>query len=251
MIILSIVGLGAFLVACTIVGIRLLLLWRRTRELPELAIGLAFLLGGALGYVPVVIATAVPDLPDRIATATFATGILALDVGAGALWLFTWRVFHPADPWAKRLFIAAIVLLLGTFVGQVATGGFSGTAYVHSLWYWAGFLTRASAFAWAAVESLRYHSALRKRARLGLAARSDVDVFLAWGVATTSAFLIFVLTALGIAMGDRELPVLVRVAQSFAGLVAAGSIWLTFFPPALYTQFVRSGRAPEESTRDA
>ncbi len=251
MTLLSIAGIGAFLLACTIVGIRLLLLWWRTRELPELAVALAFLFGGALGYVPIVVATSVPSLPEPVSTTTLAAGILALDLGAGALWLFTWRVFRPADSRARLLFLGAITLMFCAFVGQVAAGGLSVTAHQHSGWYWAGFLARASAFAWGALESFLYFSVLRKRARLGLTGRSDANVFLLWGVATGAAFLIFTMTALGMLLNESQLPAPLLVAQSLVGLTAAGAIWLTFFPPAWYTQCLEHRAVPDESSRDA
>lgn len=251
MIVLTMIGLAAFLLACTVVGVRLLLHWRRSRELPELAIGLAFLLGGALGYVPVVVTSVVVSLPTQLSTAVFAAGILALNVGAGALWVFTWQVFRPGDPWARLLFFAAITLLFGSFVGQAATGGLSAATHVHSGWYWAGFLARAGAFGWGAVESFVHYIALRKRARLGLAAWPDANVFLLWGVATSAAFLIFAMTALGVAASESQLPAPIVFGQSFAGLTSAGAIWLTFFPPARYTQYLRRRAEPQDGSEDA
>ena len=47
---LGLLGFGTFLTVSVVVGTRLLLLARRTRKLPELAIGLNFILAGAVGY---------------------------------------------------------------------------------------------------------------------------------------------------------------------------------------------------------
>ena len=62
----ALVGLSAYCLVSLVVGIRLLLLARRTRELPELLIGLAFLTGGAIGYTILVASTQLlekaPDL---------------------------------------------------------------------------------------------------------------------------------------------------------------------------------------------
>ena len=47
---LGLIGFGSFLTVSAVVGVRLLLLARRTRRLPELAIGLNFVLAGLIGY---------------------------------------------------------------------------------------------------------------------------------------------------------------------------------------------------------
>ena len=54
--ILGVIGFGSFLAVSLAVGTRLLLLARRTRRLPELAMGLNFLLAGFIGYALLVAA---------------------------------------------------------------------------------------------------------------------------------------------------------------------------------------------------
>jgi hypothetical protein len=44
------VGFAAFFVASLTAGVRLVMLWRRTRELPELLIGIGVLGIGPVGY---------------------------------------------------------------------------------------------------------------------------------------------------------------------------------------------------------
>jgi hypothetical protein len=43
-------GMGAFFVVALLVAVRMLLLWRRTRGVPELCLGLSLLCIGPLGY---------------------------------------------------------------------------------------------------------------------------------------------------------------------------------------------------------
>src|SRR4030095_10405499 len=53
---LGIAGSIAFSLACAVVGVRLLLLARRTRHAPELAMGVAFVSSGAVGFTFTVVA---------------------------------------------------------------------------------------------------------------------------------------------------------------------------------------------------
>jgi hypothetical protein len=71
-------GMLAFLLTSLAVGVRLLLLWRRTRELPELTIGLAFVLAGFAGGVLIQLGKALDS--DLLRGAAVAT------LHAGALW---------------------------------------------------------------------------------------------------------------------------------------------------------------------
>ena len=64
MLVLAAIGGGAFFLASTIVSIRLLLLARRTRALPELLIGSGLLVLGAIGY-PLAIAVDATGRPAR------------------------------------------------------------------------------------------------------------------------------------------------------------------------------------------
>ena len=60
---LGLVGFGAFLAVSAVVGFRLLLLARRTRRLPELAIGLNFVFAGLVGYGLLIAAESLRVLP--------------------------------------------------------------------------------------------------------------------------------------------------------------------------------------------
>ena len=48
---LAVVGLLVFLFATASIGLRLLGLWRKTRQLPELTVGISYLFGGTPALV--------------------------------------------------------------------------------------------------------------------------------------------------------------------------------------------------------
>jgi hypothetical protein len=88
----------AFALASTVVGGRLLWVARRTREAPELAMGLAFVVSGAIGFPLLIAAQAV----QQASGPTAATHLL-MALGAGftfsgyvGLGVGCWRIFRPA-----------------------------------------------------------------------------------------------------------------------------------------------------------
>ena len=92
---LGLIGFGSFLAVSTVVGIRLLLLARRTRRLPELAIGLDFILAGSIGYgLLIAVESLHLFVPPYSGWASFA-GVTAISAGTACLALFTRRVFRP------------------------------------------------------------------------------------------------------------------------------------------------------------
>jgi hypothetical protein len=204
------------------VGVRLLLLWRHTRELPELTIGLAFVLAGFVGGVLIHLGTVLNSaVLGRGAVATLHAGALCLAV-------FTWRVFRPDALWAGSL-VAALAAGAGLALLGGSGYGTEGAARGGTI-FWLGFVCRAAPFGWAALESGLYYTRMRRRAQIGLA---DADVarrFLFWAVGSGCVFWIWCQSGTLIALGhDPNLggPLLVR---SLIGLVAAGALWCAFFP---------------------
>jgi hypothetical protein len=137
---LILVGFGAFFVTSLAIGLRLLWLWRRTRQLPELLIAIGILCVGPVGFSLSVVGQASSDTAPMLSRASLATALLSIAVGTIAQYTFNWRVFHPenrrlrgllglADPivvnrfllWAIGIGAAGIGTLIGAVV-QMATG---------------------------------------------------------------------------------------------------------------------------------
>ncbi|MBW2243461.1 MAG: hypothetical protein JRH01_15875 [Deltaproteobacteria bacterium] len=174
-------GLVAFLLVSLAVGLRLLLLWRKTHGLPELMIGAGFLVGGAFGFIPehLVIAGAIQAPWDG---PILAVAELAIRATAVLCAVFTWRVFQPESGWARNLTLGIGAALA---LAYVAHPGPWATAETPLAWQ-ASILTalvRSGAFAWAAVEALREGMMARRRARLGLVSPATARRFLLWGFA--------------------------------------------------------------------
>lgn len=237
---LSAIGFGVFLTASLGVGIRLILLARRTRQLPELCVGVAMLCFGPFGYGLVLAARLLPDLPRGAAVSLSLAGLTGVSLGAAALLLFAWRVFRPHEAWARAASLAGFALLSISSLADALGRALVSLEGV-GVWLWLAFATRTLPLVWIVLESLRYYQTMRRRSALGLADPVVGEGFLLWGLgavcATLSAVCAIVtraVTGLSVMrMPEMVLPI------SLLSLTAVVTIWLAFFPPAAYLRALR------------
>ncbi len=237
----SLLGFGSFVAVSFIVGLRLLLLARRTREVPELAIGVA-LFGGGLGYCFYILAFVTKLLPEDMRFTGYLAAITCLDVGLSFHLLGVWRVFRPGARWAAGGFSCGVAALISHLFVAVLSYDPSGARGFFAFWLFNG--VAAAGYTWSAYECFRYHALLRKRARLGLAEPEMVHRLLLWACAGSAALLLIGLGIFNRLTVEHGVDPRVMVAQSLLGLVSAVSIWLAFFPPAAYLRLVTSHKAP-------
>ena len=235
---LAALGGMSFVLASLVMGFRLLRLARRTRELPEFAIGLALFLMGGFGYPLVSVARLATGIPEGLRVALFLVSVLFNLVGTLAVCVFNWRVFRPTQRWAPCLtlvFSGAVAGALG--LQSVAPGLAAAALHNEGTGYHLFMALLGTPIAWAAFESLRYHDLLRKRARLGLADPVVVNRILLWGAGMLSAFVISIVSsALAFSGVDVATTPIGAVVIAPLGLIAAACVWLAFLPPAAYTR---------------
>jgi len=235
--VLGLVGFASFIAVSAVVGVRLLLQARRTRRLPELAIGANFVIAGALGYSLLLASESLHLFPRRLEGAASFAGVTGLSIGAGLLALFSQRVFRPTSPIA----LAA----LGALAGWLASG-ICGSWVLHVrqietgpggwLGHWAPNLGLLAAYGWATAESLRYHALMRRRVRLGIANPLVSNRFLLWGIGTLAGSAVTLLHLVAQMLGAYELPPSFVGVVSLLVLIAAIAEWLAFFPPRAWRQ---------------
>lgn len=233
--VLGLIGFGTFLVVSLAVGVRLLALARRTRKLPELAIGLNFVLAGAVGYALLLAAESLRLLPQPQAGWASFAGVVAISVGAAAVALFSCQVFRPNGLVAPALVAALVGWLCTGVVGswvlhlrQVAEGpgGWLGR--------WAPNLGLLAAYAWSSFEPLRFHALMRRRLRVGIGDPLVANRLLLWGVGTAAIAAVTLIHLAAQALGHYELPSSLVSVVSVLVLIAAVAEWLAFFPPQAY-----------------
>jgi len=232
----------AFCLFCLVIGVRLLLLSRRTGARPERLLGLGLAATGGVGYGLLIIVSlarqANGGAPSDLMTGLGLVGKAVHDLGVLAMLGFILSVFRPGERWARALASAMAVVLLVGYVGNAVTGGFSESR-AQGFWYWLGFTAIGTYPMWAAAEAFRYHGLMRKRRALGLADPIVVNRFLMWGVASlfsvAAIWTISLPAMLGLSL-EEQLRI-APLAMSITGLWGIGAIssyWLTFFPPAWY-----------------
>ena len=241
--------LGVLALAClgvvgTLVGARLLLLARRTRELPELAIGLGLVFITVVG-APL---SSVGRLPSLVSTplgdAVFALGLVFSLTGIELVYVFTWRVFHASARWARMVPVLAGVALAVQLAGLLIAsqrGGTMAEILPHTRpWGLAIVGMVALAFGWTAFESLRYHARLRRRLPLGLADPVVANRVLLWGVSGVATWCLC--TALAGSMLAGQAPLrdpLPLAIIALSGIVTSLAWYLAFLPPAAWTRMLR------------
>ncbi len=244
----SLAALGglAFVLASLVLGIRLLALGARTRRLPEVCIGLALLLMGGLGYPLIMAARMAVRFSDPARIGVMAFAILLMAVGTFAVGVFNWRVFRPGEGWARALAIAtgfSLVLCIGL---QLAGPGLRAAAVDNQGLGFRLFLLHSGWLtAWGAYESLRAWSRLRLRLRIGLADPVVCERVLLWGIASVASATVSVTSTIAGFLGINFAATAFGAAVTAPlGLIAAGSMWLAFVPPAGYLRRVRARALP-------
>jgi len=230
-------GLGVPILL-SLLSLRLFRLASRTGELPELLVGIYFLL------VPFGISLAIRI--DRFApeeAAPLRAAANALATGGGiALLLFTWCVFRREERWARSFAFGGSAILAGIWALGLALG-----AYASDLSFFL-LLPAYASYAWVFAESLRYYRLLLRRQRLSLADPVLVNRFLLFAIWTGSVVAITLLAVTGSiaqwlsgslhaggALGD---PLVLGTARLLS-LPIAVSLWLTFLAPARYHAWLR------------
>lgn len=240
-----------------IVGGRLLLLSHRTRQLPELALGLDFLLIGGLGYPLAIAADALVGRSLLVAGVVATVASLTVShLGMLGHCAFTRLVFRPQERWARALVGAcALAVVIGFALGVHVGAGWLARGIATPAERMGGTLflmaVSTATCAWSATEAFSYHAKMRRRLSLGLVEPVVANRFLLFGIHSTS-------TTIGCLVNawfavTSPLSVLDPTALSIAGLcggVGAVAVILGFMPPARYLRWiaarhaVRTARAP-------
>jgi hypothetical protein len=238
------------------VGLRLLVLARRNGwAAPELTLAAYFLFSAVLATPPqIIVYGGMSDprlaVPDALARPLLAFAVGMMVIGAGAIYVFTWKTFHPERLFAKAIVLLGCLCLVAGYLVEALYEGFTPVIFA-GVGHWIGWLGRSAAMFGVCFESLRYYRMLRRRLRIGLADPVVTDRFLLWTVWAAASTLNYVADLL-----SRSIYVLlyrtteavpeylaattgpVIVVTMVLGSVSAVTLFLTFFPTPAYRRWV-------------
>jgi hypothetical protein len=243
------VGFLAFFFASLVVGIRLILLWTRTRELPELLIGVGVLGIGPVGFgsqrvASVLLVNAQASDADGAIPASVMVltliGATSAVIGVACKLFFNTRVYHADSQLMARLMWAGVVGVIGLLVYRISIGDLLPTASPSVLAHVQSF-AQIFVLLWGSAEALSYWRRMQRRTALGLADPAVTNRFLLWGIGAGAAGVgSLVGTVAALALGQANVQVgWVVVSSSMHGLVAAIALSLAFVPPPSYLRWVR------------
>jgi hypothetical protein len=246
------------LVLSLVVGLRLLVKARRGGwPVPELTLALYFLLSAFLGTPPqIVVYGGMGDarlaVSEPASRSLLAFAVLAMAIGAAAIYVFTWKTFRPERMWAKAIVAAGCACLALGYSIEAAHEGFAPVVFA-GLGHWIGWAGRTGAMFGVAFESFRYWLLLRRRLRLGLADPVVTNRFLLWTIwavcstlnyvadlASRSLYWLFFATVQPV---PEHLAVMVGptiIVTMLLGAVSAVTLFLTFFPSPAYRRWIES-----------
>ena len=225
-----------WITACTLIGVRLVLLASRTRGLPEILIGIAFLLAGLVSP-GLNLLRGLAALEPSLDVILGSLALAALHCGIAMIAGFTWRVFRPGRVGAVACALFILALAAGSVAEIVAFDPRPNAPMTTGFWF--SVSIRIGIYGWATVEALAYWAQLRRRMNLGLADPVVTNRILMWAMGTGSITLLWVRAAyLGMA-STEGVAALGGLVQTALILWCVAAFWLSFFPPAAYQDALR------------
>ena len=237
-----------------VVGVRLLLLSRRTAEAPEKLLGLHFFLSG-LAYFGWVI----PGLFQLNEAESQLNFVFWFDlipwavygIGMVPFLIFARVVFRPNAAWAKWMVgTCTLMLFSATTMWFIQAPGYY---VIENPWYWCYWLGYTIPYAWVTVEAFLSYRAAHRRALIGLCSPIVVNRYFLFGLLGVDQMAICVTDFLEMMNpADSDFTNLNGIYAGFD--FAIGTIenvgililLLVFFPPTFYRNWI-NGAVPAAS----
>lgn len=237
LIVAAAIGGGAFVLVSLIVGVRLLALASRTRQLPEFAIGSGLVLLAGISYPALTAGFMLGESPGLQAVVMGASGLASV-LGQTGIAIFNWRVFRAAERGPAGLAVAVAAGMTALWLWQALGPGWGAFARTQrgpwALQQWCSIVTMG----WGGLESILYYAKLRKRLVLGLADPLVTDRLRLWAIAMGAAFASTLIAGVLRTAGFQMTGEVTGLFVGPLGVASAAAMWLAFLPPQRYVNWV-------------
>ena len=243
---------AAYAIVLGAVGFRLLRLAARTKETPELALGVGF--AGAIFAIPLLgLSGFGRGTVEDVRFPLLAVALFLTWMTLSALSSFTWRAFRPHARWAAAL-TGGLSLLAASVVVSIWHGVTNGQPGQSSLdaagrWVLGMRLPLVLGLVWTGIEAFRQHGMAKRRLAIGLGDPVVANRFLLWGWISVFALgdsaLATWLQAQG--RGPSNDPT-AAILLAIGGGVSALMVALVFLPPEAWVRFVRARATAQRQT---
>jgi hypothetical protein len=237
----SLIAVCIYCAVSLVMAVRLLRLARRTREVPELMIGLAFLSGGMIGYPFNVAAGILAQLAKPVAAeAALVVGQIGMALSAFLL-LLSWRkIFLPAGRGALAFVVVWTAFLVVTLAATLREAAPGSIEHLKMPVYWMLLVAQGGCYAVLGGWSFWHAGMLERRSAIGLADPVVANRLFLWGCSNVSITSSYVYAILAGWMLRSDLVNIYHpsVVAAF-GLGSAFFVTLAFFPPEAYLARVR------------
>lgn len=249
MIVFAALGSLTFILVGAVIGTRLLLLSRRTRQLPEFLIGLGLFLFAVVVQPAIVVSRPIGEhFGNNARLVVLAIAFVSITIVITTLYHFTYVVFRPHSKLARSAVWVAGFVMAATSVSLLSSLSMSKPGDSYSLATRLSILSYSTNFLismfWIAIESLRYRKLLLRRYALGLADPVMINRFGLWGlgcaVAGLSAVGSMLCVAAGLNIASHPIPLL---NTAFAGTLIGATWYLSLLAPEPYKRWVRARAA--------
>jgi len=231
-----------------LVGVRLLRLALRTGKAPERLLSAGFLAWGS-SYLLFNLPYALAD--ESLLTPLYTAGRLVSAVGVITYALFAWRVFRRDDTWGGWAVAGTSVCLIAGVLGSVWVGDWEGVYPISNSWWWAEWVGATAAEAWMGAEAFVQFGKARQRLSFGLCDPLLCNRFLLFGVASllwVALQFVVVVQSIEYEISHRW-SVTADVVVAAVEVAAIAMIWLVFFPPAFYRNWIDGVATPARRVR--
>jgi hypothetical protein len=235
----------AYCLAALLVGVRLISLAHRTRQLPELMIGLSFLTGSVIGYPAIVAAELLVAKASPLAWPIAVAGRLGIAVATVFILVAWWRIYHPSRRWGAPVVYAWTALIAVTVAMELRLPAVQLASYDNP-WVPVRLVIQGGAFAAMAWSGFRYHARLRRRMRIGLADPVVANRIWLWNLAASGVTLQCVyIIAVPYLRSLFDAEAVVPAVYGTLGVVIALCITRAFYPSQAYLRKIRERNGSE------